>query len=202
MNIINLSAIPGKKSSKSELFATFRVDNTPKYTTRRFKSFWHDDIIINIEKAREIEITIHEEDSGILAMMWFQLNDVIEHVDAIREKTELPALSLGDPRVIDAWFDLIPGGKVKLTIELSGTFIIHVKTHFFILAAVELPKKKTDQPLSRQKAVQKFFVKQGHKFSPIYSYKIMRCAVCKEILVRGQGLNCQSNQIYMFSNLG
>lgn len=61
-----------------------------------------------------------------------------------------------------------------------------------MIASVEKTKRKADQTLSRQKAVQKFFVKQGHKFSPIYSYKIMRCAVCKDILIRGQGLNCQS----------
>ena len=126
MNIISLSAIPGKKSTKAELYATFRVDNTPKSTTRRSKSTWGDDIIINIDKAKEIEITIHEVDGGILAMIWFQVNDFIAHADALHSNTtNLPPLPAGDPRIVDAWFDLIPGGKIKLLIELSGNFFVH-----------------------------------------------------------------------------
>jgi hypothetical protein len=131
MNIMSLSAIPGKKSSKAELYATFRVDNTPKSKTRRSKSAWDDDIIINIDKAKEVEITIHEVDGGILAMIWFQVNDFVAHVDALRKNsTNLPPLPDGDPRVVEAWFDLIPGGKIKLIVELSGSFHSYLVFYF------------------------------------------------------------------------
>jgi hypothetical protein len=66
---------------------------------------------------------------------------------------------------------------------------------FFYLShtcvAFEREKKKRDQELTRQKAVQKFTITQGHKFSAIKSYQVLKCAVCKDFLFSGQGLNCQ-----------
>ncbi|KAJ3346407.1 Serine/threonine kinase [Kappamyces sp. JEL0680] len=173
INVNAITALPGKKSSKTELFVLIRVDNTPKAVSRSSKSSWDEDLILYLEKAHEIEIAVHEHDGGVLGVVWFQLSDFIDELNKLEDNAD--AASPEYPRSMNVWLDLVPGGKIHVTFTI----------------AFEKTKKKRDQTLTRQKAVQKFTIKQGHKFSAIKSYQVLKCAVCRDFLMSGQGLNCQ-----------
>jgi classical protein kinase C/novel protein kinase C epsilon type len=63
------------------------------------------------------------------------------------------------------------------------------------LAPLEMPpKSKTEKRIGRevvrQRPVQKVIMKRGHKFAPVQFYQAVKCAVCNEFLMSGQGYQC------------
>lgn len=182
-----MSSIIGKKSTKSELYVIVRIDNTPKASTKKSKAIWNEDIILDLEKDKEAEISVHEYEGGMLGLIWFQISDFIKHAEVNGPPNEHGI------KKFEGWIDLVPFGKLRVSIEFKGILYFSVQVN--MIGLEETTKKKME--LQRQSAVKKFFLKQGHKFSPIYSYKILRCAVCRELLVSGQGLTCQSNPFFL-----
>lgn len=173
INVRAIAAIAGKKSSKTEMNCSVRVDNLnfPKAVTRKSKSTWSEDLNLRLEKAREVEIDVCESEGGVLGIVWFKISDLL--IELLRVD---PKNGAAGPKSTDVWLDLLPGGKIHLSLSYIP----------------DKEKKRRDSHLVRQNAVQKFSVRQGHKFSPINSYPIYKCAVCKDFIISVSALNCQT----------
>ncbi|KAJ3217237.1 Serine/threonine kinase [Dinochytrium kinnereticum] len=81
------------------------------------------------------------------------------------------------PFSFDTWLDMEPAGQ--LAVRLS--FIADLNQ-----------RKKRSEGVARRRPVQKVFPKQGHKFIAMQFYQVMKCAVCSEFLISGQGYQCQA----------
>ncbi|KAJ3253607.1 Serine/threonine kinase [Boothiomyces macroporosus] len=174
ITVLSAVGLTGKKFSKSDLFVTVSVDNSTKSKTRNSRGTWNETLFMSFEKGHEVEIAVHEQGSGILGLVWFKIYDLLED-----NKMTLPE----GENTSDVWLNLLPGGKIHLQLTFGALFLILVP---------EKPKKKGNEELIRQRAVQKFTNRRGHKFIGISSYQVLKCAICHEFLVSGQGLNCQT----------
>ncbi|KXS22590.1 hypothetical protein M427DRAFT_130235 [Gonapodya prolifera JEL478] len=70
------------------------------------------------------------------------------------------------------WLEMEPGGQVLL------------RLNFVALA----PREKgalNQEGVARRRPVKKLFAKRGHKFAPVSSYQIMKCATCGEFMMNG-----------------
>jgi hypothetical protein len=123
INVNSITAIQGKKSSKTELFVVVRVDNAPKAFTRHSKSNWNEDLILSLEKAHEIEIVLTETDGTVLGIVWFQLSDFIDELNRLDPHfDEIPI----NPRTMSLWLDLIPGGKINVSLSLGTVLFLFI----------------------------------------------------------------------------
>ncbi|KAI8896809.1 kinase-like domain-containing protein [Globomyces pollinis-pini] len=179
MRIFNVTGLT-KKVNKAELYVALRVDNNHKARTKPSKGFWNEELVAALDGSHECEVVVYEQDAGIVGMVWFRMSDFLE--DAAANIDSVPVINkakstdtLTETKSDEIWLSLQPGGAVRLQIQFVP----------------ETKKKKSDHTISRQKAVHKMVFKQGHKLAAINSYQVLKCAVCNDFLVSGQGLNCQ-----------
>ncbi|KAJ3268592.1 Serine/threonine kinase [Terramyces sp. JEL0728] len=78
ITVISAIGLTGKKFSKSDLFVTVSVDNSTKSKTRNSRGTWNEALYMSFEKGHEVEIAVHEQDSGILGLIWFKIYDYLE----------------------------------------------------------------------------------------------------------------------------
>ncbi|KAJ3404437.1 Serine/threonine kinase, partial [Chytridiales sp. JEL 0842] len=212
INIMSAVGLPNKQSSRSDTYCVLKVDGVTKHQTRFSKSNkWMEEFQLVLEKAHEVEVVVLEKGGGVLAMVWFKLGELEEflkiqrqlsshqsHVDTIVSENGLSAPSetrnsqtarsgggggnsKGSAAGIETSLDLEPGGQIQL------------RLNFVPNDGVESPSKKNPNVgVVRRKAVQKFFPKRGHKFTTMQFYQVMKCAVCSEFLMSGQGYQCQA----------
>lgn len=155
-----------RKSTKSEMYCVITVDNSSKALTKISKSNWSDDLKLKLEKGKEVEIAVYEQDGTALGILWFHVGDYLK---------ELERLSPGS-NTLEAWLDLLPVGKIKVSIKF------------------EVPKTKArNHSLARSPGIQKISIQQGHKFTSFNSYGVVKCAVCHQYVTAitgGPSLNC------------
>ncbi|KAI9005263.1 kinase-like domain-containing protein [Gaertneriomyces semiglobifer] len=204
--LITSTGLPGKKSSKSETYFVIRVDGVPRAQSKPARGKWNDDIDIPLDKAQDIEIAVYEKGGVVLGLVWFKLWELEEALKSERPArverddsghssglsqtqatpgTLTPSDSLNTiarssafgPDGLETWLDMEPGGQ--LCVKLN-------------LVPESKPKKNRKDGLLRRKPVQKLFPKRGHKFVAQQFYQVVKCAVCSDFLVTGNGYQCQS----------
>ncbi|RKO91314.1 hypothetical protein BDK51DRAFT_31045, partial [Blyttiomyces helicus] len=181
------SGLPGKKSYKTDTYAVVRVDGVQRAKSRPTRGKYNEDFDIPVDRAQEVEVAIYEKGGVMLALMWFKLWELEEELriraSAPVEGADSDAHHQGGVVVeegkhadgVETWFDLEPAGQVLLKLNFvtnSGT-------------------KRRKDGVFRRKPVQKIFPKRGHKFVALQFYQVMKCAICTEFLMSGQGYQCQ-----------
>ncbi|KAJ3123102.1 Serine/threonine kinase [Nowakowskiella sp. JEL0407] len=112
------------------------------------------------------------------------------------------ALAFGEDDVskfdggVETWFELEPAGQLnaRLTFGILVSQFKRCKTHVPLQCTI-FPRfaeeYKNNERVFRRKPVQKLLPKRGHKFVPQQFYQVMKCAICQEFLISGQGYKCQ-----------
>ncbi|KAI9338559.1 kinase-like domain-containing protein [Zopfochytrium polystomum] len=182
--MIGASGLPNKKSHRSDAYAVIKVDGVPRGKTKNAPVKWLENIDIPLDRAQEVEIGIFEKGGGLLSIAWFKLTELDESLRLIRSNARPngPAQDSGaegDPgkEGVDYWLDMEPGGQ------------INVKFH---LEVEETRLRRRNEGVARRKPVQKVFPTKGHKFAAMQFYQVMKCAVCSDLLISGQGYQCQA----------
>ncbi|KND02050.1 AGC/PKC protein kinase [Spizellomyces punctatus DAOM BR117] len=203
IRLVAATGLPGRKSAKSETYASIRIDGVQKAQSKPSRGKWNDDFDIPIDKAQEVEIAIYEKGSSVLALLWFKLWELEEELrvrslgpslprdnsahsvaggahtvglrrDSISDGQHPPAHHHQEG--VEAWLEMEPGGQ--LLVKLN-----------FVPESSKAKRRKDG--LLRRKPVQKVFPKRGHKFVAMQFYQVMKCAVCGEFLMSAQGYQCQ-----------
>ncbi|KAJ3282065.1 Serine/threonine kinase, partial [Blyttiomyces sp. JEL0837] len=186
VRLVGASGVPNKKSSRSDTYAVVKVDGVQKARTRPSRVKWLEDFEIQVDKGLEVEICVYEKGGGILSLVWFKMSELDDAVRLIGRSTfqdseehagaaDKPPANPADG--IEAWLDMEPGGQIAVKLN-------------FVAEAGKLRRK--NEGVARRRPVQKFFPKKGHKFVAAQFYQVMKCAVCSEFLISGQGYQCQS----------
>ncbi|KAJ3380926.1 Serine/threonine kinase [Lobulomyces angularis] len=178
------SNLLGKKAVRNETSVLIKVDGNVKGTTRFLKGVhkWNEEFNIVVEKSSEIEISVLEKGGTILGTVWFKLWELEEALKARKKSIHsLQNIVIEDDgskesvkeKSLEGIFDLEPAG----TLELALNFVYQTNI-------------KRKEGVARRKNVQKVFPKRGHKFVPMQFYQVMKCAVCGDFLMTGQGFQC------------
>ncbi|KAJ3010158.1 Serine/threonine kinase [Thoreauomyces humboldtii] len=214
---LNLAtALPGRKSARSETYAVVRLDGVQRAKTKLSKGKWNEDFEIKLDKAQEVEIAVYEKGGTVLALTWFKLWELEEGIRTrqsgtatiAREGSSLSATSLnGDhsggqtipmdqqppPTLSPSATPTVPptpvseGLETWLEMEPGG----QLQARFNIVSGVQKGKRQQKNGLLRRRPVQKIFPKRGHKFVAMQFYQVMKCVVCTEFLMSGKGYHCQ-----------
>ncbi|KAH6565313.1 hypothetical protein BASA50_008961 [Batrachochytrium salamandrivorans] len=171
MRIAGAANITGRKSQREEIIAQVVVDGTLKYTTRPSRQKWDESTEFTIDKALEIEINILEKGGTLLALCWFKVADLDDHL----EKLFGVSRPIGIDGIEETWLEMEPSGQLL------------IKLNF---AAVQRSKTEKDR-IFRRNPVQKVYPRNGHRFLAMQFYQVMQCALCNEFLGR-QGYQCQT----------
>lgn len=187
--------LPGKKSTKTSVYATVSVDNHQTRKTKASTGTWNEDLSINIIQADEIEICVYESgdsNSNLLGLVWFKMRDLWDELNyrpgqsdtkgedyAIegKRRPSLPSTNYAGGEMVQFWLDLVPSGRICVAIK-------------FVREKHRTPANSNI--LSRQKAVQKIVLRCGHKLAAFSTYQVMKCATCSEFLSGGSGYRCQA----------
>ncbi|KAJ3352893.1 Serine/threonine kinase [Entophlyctis luteolus] len=197
-------------SARSETFAIIKVDGVEKSRTRGSRGKWMDFADIQLEKAREVEISVHDKQGGsLLGFVWFQLQDLCAMVKSaqtkrlrndsylvrsdsfVRENVPevTPNLVSAGSTTDSAVSGVSQGETCWLDLEGGGQICLKLDV------SVDAPKRKltknTEWDVGREKPVQKVWMVQGHKFVNVRFYFVVKCAVCRDFLVASQGYQCQ-----------
>ncbi|CAF0909500.1 unnamed protein product [Brachionus calyciflorus] len=94
----------------------------------------------------------------------------------------------------DLWLDLEPNGKLRLSVELSGTFTEH-KSHSSPTSDLKMFKQNT-QAFNRRRVAMRRKIHQiyGHKFMATYFRQPTFCSICRDFIwgvFNTQGYQCQ-----------
>ncbi|KAJ3112164.1 Serine/threonine kinase [Physocladia obscura] len=129
IKVIAVNGLPPKKSPKSEVYVTFKVDGMVKGQTKfsPTNKFFEDFEII-VEKALEIEICVHERGGVILALLWYKLAELETMLRLRAMNTAFEAQNVGAEQIQgnngksndekgDLWLDLEPGGQIALNLN-------------------------------------------------------------------------------------
>eukprot|EP00842_Homolaphlyctis_polyrhiza_P002432 jgi/Hompol1/318/HPOL_002902-RA len=171
MKIMGAANITGRKSLKEDIYAQVVVDGIIKFTTRPSKQKWDETTELTVDKALEVEINVYEKAGPLLAMCWFRIVDLEEHLEK-RYGNSRPAVV---EAVQETWLEMEPSGQLLLKLNF---------------AAVQRSKTERDR-IFRRNPVQKVYPRNGHRFLAQQFYQIMQCALCNEFLGR-QGYQCQA----------
>ncbi|KAJ3341797.1 Serine/threonine kinase [Entophlyctis luteolus] len=196
--------------ARSETFAIIKVDGVEKSRTRGSRGKWMDLADIQLDKAREVEISVHEKQGGsLLGFVWFQLQDLSAMVknSQARRLTNASYLVRSDSFVRENAPDDTPNpvtasSAVDLTVsgvsqgetcwlDLEGGGQICLKLDISVDTPTKKLNKSAELNVGREKPVQKVWMVQGHKFVNVRFYFVVKCAVCRDFLVASQGYQCQ-----------
>ncbi|KAI8913115.1 kinase-like domain-containing protein [Powellomyces hirtus] len=211
IRLVAANALPGRKSAKSETFAVVRLDGVQRAKTKPTRGKWNEDFDIKLDKAQEVEIAVYEKGGSVLALTWFKLWELEEGIRTHQMGTTIardgsaasiasmnrdPSSPTGDnlhpsslpppPPIVahpshdglDVWLEMEPGGQLQAKFNLG-------------MLSSSLKGKRQKDGLLRRRPVQKIFPKRGHKFVAMQFYQVMKCVVCTEFLMSGQGYQCQ-----------
>ncbi|KAJ3094878.1 Serine/threonine kinase, partial [Physocladia obscura] len=173
LKLIGALNLVGRTSSQNEIIATVAVDGNLKYTSRRSVTRWDETLDVQVDRAQEVEICVYSHPGGmLLGLVWFKLSDLEDDLKQRYPAGQQP-VSVSD--VEDVWLDLEPAGQILI----RACFVGMNKT-----------KTQRDQ-VFRREAVQKAFLRNGHKFYAVQSL-LYQCAVCNEFSGSGtQWYQCQ-----------
>eukprot|EP00842_Homolaphlyctis_polyrhiza_P006270 jgi/Hompol1/6644/HPOL_000759-RA len=101
---ISAMGLPGKKSSKTDLYVVVRIDGNQRAKSRTSRGKWSDQLIITVDKASDVEIAVYEKNGTILALLGFSLEDLCEELNAAAGNSSsaggpLTTFSLGSPMI-------------------------------------------------------------------------------------------------------
>ncbi|KAJ3121854.1 Serine/threonine kinase [Physocladia obscura] len=211
VTLVGVSGITsGSKPTRPETYAILRVDEPIN------------DLVSAIEKAREIEITIHEKGGSgpIIALIWFTVADLEVLIKHARERRTRDLVNRSDSFIAGNVPEYAATGSGN---SLSASPINTPAPPSPVIGGMEsnavifdgenmwldlepsgqlnlklnfIPEtervKKNLEGIVRNKPVQKVFQKKGHKFVATKFYPVMKCAVCGEFLISSQGYQCQA----------
>ncbi|KAJ3149573.1 Serine/threonine kinase [Geranomyces variabilis] len=212
------TALPGRKSAKSETYAVIRLDGVQRAKTKPSRGKWNEEFEIKLDKAQEVEIAVYEKGGTVLALTWFKLWELEEGIRARQFGSssgmarDSSGISLGSAKGVDgasagghpaAVTGDMPNSQppppvpivaqpshdgLDLCMEMEPAGQLQAK---FNLVSTSLKRNRQKDGLRRHKPVQKIFPKRGHKFIAMQFYQVMKCVVCTEFLMSGQGYQCQ-----------
>ena len=123
-----------KISANSEIFLVVKVDGTKKAQSSFTRGKWDEEIILDVDKALELEFLILEKNGSVLAMIWFTFRMLIEDIERyfidkgiLSKRLEQTKDSLSSPIGIlsrrndhlECVFELEPAGKIHVNISLG-----------------------------------------------------------------------------------
>ncbi|KAJ3161125.1 Serine/threonine kinase [Geranomyces michiganensis] len=218
IRLTTATALPGRKSAKSETYAVIRLDGVQRAKTKPSRAKWNEEFDIKLDKAQEVEIAVYEKGGTVLALTWFKLWELEE---GIRVRNGAPGGAGGSGIARDSSGMSLASGKsvdgasaptaasgdatalppppapvvaqpshdgLDLCMEMEPAGQLQAK---FNLVSTSLKRNRQKDGLRRHKPVQKIFPKRGHKFVAMQFYQVMKCVVCTEFLMSGQGHQCQ-----------
>lgn len=197
--ILSATGLPGKKSSKTNVYVTVAFDGAIKMKSRNSSNgTWNDDISILLENTLEVQISVFENDNdaNLLGLVWFQLSDLWEEVkmrstndldivvdQTIPQNTSERRNSLPDPSDIPNGdfklfsLDLVPAGQVNISIKFSPE------------------EKRSNTKLVRTTGVTKSLIKEGHRFVPARPMPALKCVLCLVTMYGGISSFCYRCQL-------
>lgn len=209
--LIGASGLVNKASPRSDAYASIKIDGVQRVKTKNAPVMWQEKFEIQLDRAQEVEICIYEKSGGLLALMWFKLSELEESLRLEKQRISNHGVGFGEDigatmiqdrmggdgvvggsasdrsaesRIsvedgVEYLLDMEPGGQLSLKIDLN-------------VATTPTLGRQRKEGVARQRPVQKFVPTKGHKLVPMQFYQVMKCAVCSELLISGQGYQCQS----------
>ncbi|KAJ3196472.1 Serine/threonine kinase [Irineochytrium annulatum] len=92
------NAIPNKKSHRSDIIASIKIDGVQKAKSKAAKSRWAEDFDIVVERAQEVEIGVYEKGGDVLSLIWFKLAELDEMLQTVT--MQRPSVLQGGPALI------------------------------------------------------------------------------------------------------
>ncbi|KAJ3334569.1 Serine/threonine kinase [Gonapodya sp. JEL0774] len=220
LTVHSLHSVPGRASSSTPLFITVRLDNAHRASTtpNRAGSWTGEQLVMDVDRDGEVEIAVCEMMEGggvqVLSMVWFKLSEVEDEARRVAL-----AGGAGQPDVPEANSAVLSerglapeeaaanmaarSGSVNrgmvdedkrgggfacwLEMEPAGQALVELS---FVSDPTRRRARNPDGALSRLPGVRKQFHRKGHRFEPRQYYQVMKCALCGEFLVTGQGYGC------------
>lgn len=87
VRFIAASGIPNRKSNKSELYGTVKVDGVNKAQTKPHRNKWNEDFSIPVNKAQEVEVGVYEKGGSLLSLLWFKLSDLEDAITLSKKQS-------------------------------------------------------------------------------------------------------------------
>jgi hypothetical protein len=104
VQVINIIGLSGKRSD-SNVSVHIRIDKIEKAVSKPRNKSWDDELVIEIEKATEVEISVHDQGLGILGMVWFPMTDLLQEISNEHSNNQ---------NYLNCWLDLFPAGKINV----------------------------------------------------------------------------------------
>ncbi|RKP00755.1 hypothetical protein CXG81DRAFT_5846, partial [Caulochytrium protostelioides] len=211
VRLLGVLGLMNKRSHRSAVYATLRIDGAEKAQSRRTRGSWNEALTADVVRGHSVELVVCDGESQLpLGLVWFRLQDLRRELtlrgaesagglppsSAASSATDLRVGSApprpGPPAAAteELWLDMEPAGQLHVQFAWTDRAAAFMPTGTAALAATALAPAPS-RPIVRRRAVQKIMMRRGHRFAAIQFYRPMKCAVCHDFLFDGQGFQCQ-----------
>ncbi|KAI8927990.1 hypothetical protein BC831DRAFT_450572 [Entophlyctis helioformis] len=87
--------LPGKKSSKTDLYVIVSIDNNQRAKSRTSRGKWSDELVVSVVKGSEVELAVYEKNGAVLSMLWFKLADFVQELNVASSSKITQSASVG-----------------------------------------------------------------------------------------------------------